>query len=292
MNNETGENSMNKAQKPFPPEMRVIDRTFPGLSGDILVPFAIDELECGKVGQGELPLLHLWTHRNAMVLGIRDGKLPHAREAMRDLSDRGVEAAVRHSGGAAVPLDGGVLNVSLVLPKPAGALDFREDFRLMVRLLDACVRACGLSLQQGEVEGSYCPGEFDLSIGGRKFCGIAQRRQTRAIAVQAFIVVEGSGEERVRRAQAFYRAAVGNGEEASSSVKGKTNPWYPEVRSGTVASLAESGLPGMTVEKFKALILSQLKEQGTVLRPGAEYGAFERERLREIIAGIRRRYSV
>ena len=62
-------------------------------------------------------------------------------------------------------------------------------------------------IDQGEIIGSFCPGEFDLSIGGRKFCGIAQRRQQLAISVQAFLIVEGRGEEKAALARGFYETA-------------------------------------------------------------------------------------
>ena len=77
--------------------------------------------------------------------------------------------------------------------------------------------------------GSFCPGEFDLSIGGHKFCGIAQRRQQLAISVQAFIIVEGLGEEKAALARGFYERAA---DSASPND-------YPVVAPGSMASLSE-----------------------------------------------------
>lgn len=260
--------------------LRVLDWSGKDWSGEILYPFAIDEVECERVGHGEGPALHLWTHSQALVVGIRDGKLPHALGTMEQLEQEGVCVGVRHSGGAAVPLDAGVLNVSLILPKPAGAMDFREDFVKMVHMMDLTVSACGMKLHQGEVVGSYCPGDYDLSIEGRKFCGIAQRRQTRAIAIQAFILVEGYGEERVKRAQTFYKSAVGSVEESRHC--------YPKVVSGTMASLSESGPAKLTVEGFKEILLNQLMKQGIALEK-AEWP--DEEKIAAALSSIRRRYQ-
>jgi octanoyl-[GcvH]:protein N-octanoyltransferase len=273
----------------LPSAIRVLDLTEPGLEGDLLIPFAIDELEIGKVGQGAPPLLHFWVHRRGLAAGIRDAKLPHAAEAMEALRRQGTRTAIRHSGGSAVPLDEGVLNVSLIVPKPTASLDFREDFARMAELLRSAIRVCGQEMQQGEVIGSYCPGDYDLSIRGKKFCGIAQRRQTKAIAVQAFVVVEGSGEERLQRAKAFYDRAVGEADRGADRC-GRTL-CYPKLRSGTVASLAENGMPGMTVERFKQVILSVLQRQGTAVLDYSRTIAHDPQLLEQTAASIRNRYS-
>lgn len=261
-------------------KLRVLEWSGTEGSDEILYPFAIDEVECERVGRGEGPALHLWTHAQALVVGIRDGKLPHAWETMEQLKQDGLAVGVRHSGGAAVPLDAGVLNVSLILPKPAGAMDFREDFVKMVQMLDWAVTACGMKLDQGEVIGSYCPGDYDLSIQGRKFCGIAQRRQTRAIAIQAFILVEGRGEERVKRAQTFYESAVGP--------TGAAGLCYPKVVSGTMASLTESGPATVTVKSFKDVLLGQLMNQGITLE---QVQGPDEEKVAAAVASIQRRYQ-
>jgi octanoyl-[GcvH]:protein N-octanoyltransferase len=280
---------MKNEERPLPPEIRVLDLTDPAWDGDLLVPFAVDELEIANVGRGAPPLLHFWVHRRGLAVGIRDAKLPGAVGAMEALERQGVRTAVRHSGGAAVPLDEGVLNVSLIVPKPPAALDFRGDFARMVALLQTAVRALGRELAQGEVAGSYCPGEFDLSIDGRKFCGIAQRRQTKAIAVQAFVVVEGRGEERLAQARAFYDRAVGDAARAADRCDRRL--CYPKLKSGTVASLAESGMPGITVERFKAEVLDALSELGAAVTDYARAVPYDPQLLAETAAAIRRRYA-
>ena len=59
-----------------------------------------------------------------------------------------------------------------------------------------------------EIEHSYCPGRFDLSIDGKKFAGISQRRVRGGIAVQIYLCVEGSGEERAEMMHEFYQRAL------------------------------------------------------------------------------------
>ncbi|WP_162551197.1 lipoate--protein ligase family protein [Paenibacillus tepidiphilus] len=233
-------------------------------AGDMLLPFAYEETLCRDVGSGLLPAaLHLWSHPGGVALGLRDSRLPGAAAAMTDLERQGIRTAVRHSGGAAVPLDAGIVNVSLILPKPAGKLDFHDDFRLLAVLIRDAVavshpQAAAL-IRAGEVAGSYCPGDFDLAVGGRKFCGIAQRRQQGAYFVHAFVVVSGSGRERGELIRAFYEAAAG-GDDALD---------YPRVRPDTIAALGELGGPD-SAELFAEGIRQAAVRRGVRLLPAAQ----------------------
>ncbi|MFD2874831.1 biotin/lipoate A/B protein ligase family protein [Paenibacillus rhizoplanae] len=205
-------------------------------------------------------MLHLWSHPGGVALGLRDSKLPRAAEAMQALEQQGIRTAVRHSGGAAVPLDAGVINVSLLLPKPAGKLDFHDDFRLLASVITEAVAAghpqAAAQIRAEEVTGSYCPGDFDLAIGGRKFCGIAQRRQSSAYFVHAFVIVSGSGLARGERIRRFYQDAA----------DGDASLDYPRVRPETIAALAELGGPSSAAE-FTAGIRQALAGRGTCLLP-------------------------
>ena len=54
---------------------------------------------------------------NTIVLGIQDTRLPFLEEGISIFKGRGLSVIVRNSGGLAVVLDEGVLNISLVFPK-------------------------------------------------------------------------------------------------------------------------------------------------------------------------------
>ncbi|WP_409346529.1 biotin/lipoate A/B protein ligase family protein [Paenibacillus sp. MBLB4367] len=219
---------------PWPQGFYIFDSTEKPVSGDVMFPFAWDEAVCRRVGEGANPIVHIWRHPGALVVGLRDRRLPHAEQAMTSLREEGVQTIVRNSGGAAVPLDLGVVNLSIVLPNPERNIHFRDDFTIMVDLIRDSLSPWTGEVADGEIGGAYCPGDYDLSIGGRKFCGIAQRRQTKAYVVQAFIVVEGSGEKRAASARRFYDQAAG--ETGASG--------YPLVMPGSMASLQElAGVP-------------------------------------------------
>ncbi|WP_327204756.1 lipoate--protein ligase family protein [Paenibacillus sp. DMB20] len=188
----------------------LLDRTRDLTEPDVLYSFALDELLCRQTGRGGPAICHLWRHPRAFVMGVRDSRLPGAEAARQRLRALGYDTAVRHSGGAAVPLDPGVVNLSLILPlgPERKDLDFHPDFEAMVGLIRSALRDTGRTVDTGEIEGAFCPGTYDLSIDGQKFCGIAQRRQNKAFIVQAFIIAEGSGAERAALVRSFYDEAA------------------------------------------------------------------------------------
>ena len=269
----------------WPGEMNLLDRTGGGYEEDILLPFAVDELLCKAVGEGRRPVIHLWRHPSALVLGLRDRRLPNAAAAMADLRKSGMQVAVRNSGGAAVPLDPGVVNVSVILPNPLRTLAFHPDFQYMVELVRGGLRQYGERMDTGEIKGAYCPGDYDLSIGGRKFCGIAQRRQTKAFIVQGFIVAEGSGKRRAELVRDFYRSADGEraGEDTDSGAAGA----HPIVEAAYTASLEELGVPGGAAG-FSAGVVQWL---GTVTRVSQAGDGLAAEAVWGMVEQLRNRYD-
>lgn len=233
--------------------VRLLNRVSDWTEDDILYPFALEEILCKQVGEGAAPIIHLWRHPRAFVMGLRDSKLSCAGEAQTKLMHEGYAVAVRNSGGAAVPLDSGVVNITMILPKADGSIDFHLDFERMYRFLQLVLSKRTASVSKGEITGSYCPGDYDLSIGGRKFCGIAQRRQLRALTVQAFVVVEDEGAKYAQQARAFYEQAA-CGESAS----------FPNVSQGAMISLSEAFETPVSASEFVQELIVTLQQLGDV----------------------------
>ena len=85
-----------------------------------------------------------------------------------------------------------------------------------------------VEIETHEIERSYCPGKFDLSINDKKFAGISQRRVRGGIAVQIYLCVEGSGSKRAEMMRHFYQQAL----------KGETTKFkYPDIEPQCMASL-------------------------------------------------------
>ena len=200
---------------------------------EVLHSLVWEEWHCRNVGEGGTSLLHIWRHPHAIVLGLRDRRLPGAEQAMKRLRNEGWSVCVRPSGGAAVALDSGVVNLSFIVPNRTRRLEIHDDFKVMASFIREAVRPWSSEAYAGEIEGSFCPGDYDISIEGRKFCGIAQRRQAKATIITAFVLVEGSGRDRADSVRSFY-------EEASMGLK----EGYPLVTSDAMGSLQElAGVP-------------------------------------------------
>lgn len=268
---------------PLSSSMVILDRTQETDTRSILYAFALEELLCRSIGKMAPPILHIWRHPRAFVMGLRDSRLPEAALANEWLLDQGYETAVRNSGGAAVPLDLSVVNVSLLLPKEAGDMEHRKDFEAMVTLIRDVMSKLTDHIDQGEVMGSFCPGEFDLSVGGRKFCGIAQRRQQLALSVQAFIIVEGEGEAKAALARGFYERAAVSADPSQ----------YPEVAPGSMASLAECLNIPLTAEQFTANLVEVMVARGLqVTSPEAIPGYPTEEQIGDMVKLMKERYAI
>lgn len=240
----------------------LLDRSGDLQRRDVLNAFALDELLCRQTGAGGPAICHIWRHPGALVMGVRDSRLPGAAAASRTIRKLGYDVAVRHSGGAAVPLDPGVVNVSLIVPLSSGPGqgDFQPAFHRMAGLIEQALRGTGRQVRAGEIAGAFCPGAFDLSISGQKFCGIAQRRQSKALIVQAFIIAEGSGGNRADLVRAFYEEAAGD-----------TPPeLYPKVTRESTASLQElTSLGALAVPELIRLLKETVRMQQQSFSPEA-----------------------
>ncbi len=210
------------------PTYRLIDQSSLGPMFQAEQSFATDDTLCASTKiQGAV--LRAWVHLNTVVLGIQDARLPHLKDGIRLLHERGYRPVVRNSGGLAVVLDEDVLNLSLILPENDG-IQIDSGYEAMTSLIQHMFRDVTDAIVAGEIVGSYCPGSFDLSIDGKKFAGISQRRVRGGVAVQIYLSVRRSGSTRAALIRDFYNAAI-QGE--------ATRHTYPAIIPETMASLED-----------------------------------------------------
>lgn len=109
------------------PQWRVMDQSTAGVHFQALQSFGTDDTLCNSVGSGKAPAtVRTWVHHNTIVLGIQDTKLPNLHAGIHYLNDQGYQVIVRNSGGLAVVLDEGVLNISLILPETEKGIDINR----------------------------------------------------------------------------------------------------------------------------------------------------------------------
>lgn len=230
-------------------ELQIYESPLMRSSEDVLAAFAWEEVLCKQVGQGHPPVAHLWRHENALVIGLRDRRLKGASGVLQSYESRGIRTCVRPSGGAAVKLTPGVINVSLIMPNTDRVINIHEDFKKMVSYIQEALLPWEAVAKAGEIEGAFCPGDYDVSIAGRKFCGIAQRRLAKAYLITAFIIVEDHGDDLAAEVREFYDdAAIGEEED------------YPQVESGTMGGLRElAGVP--SAEAYMNSLIQVFRKQ-------------------------------
>ncbi|MFT7821681.1 biotin/lipoate A/B protein ligase family protein [Bacillus siamensis] len=237
------------------PSWRIIDQSSLGPYFDAKQSFAMDDTLCASVGKGESPATaRSWVHHRTIVLGIQDTRLPFLEDGVKLLEDEGYRVIVRNSGGLAVVLDEGVLNISLIFEDEKKGIDIDRGYEAMTELVRRMLRSYNAEIEAYEIKGSYCPGSYDLSIGGRKFAGISQRRLRGGTAVQIYLCADKSGSERADLIRRFYQAAL---KDKSNDIKGV----YPDIRPETMASLSELLQTDITVQDLMLSLLTELKER-------------------------------
>ncbi|WP_080872306.1 lipoate--protein ligase family protein [Oceanobacillus timonensis] len=226
------------------------ENTVAGKPNTALASFAIDDALAISVSEETSPpVIRLWVHADTIVLGIPDSRLPYITEGIAFLEENHYQGIVRNSGGLAVALDEGVLNISLIIPG-ATSLSIYDCYEAMVRFVQAMFADLTDAIEAYEIVGSYCPGDYDLSIDGKKFAGISQRRVKKGISVQIYLDIEGNSQARASLIREFYHIAKQNKE---------TTFTYPEVNPEVMASLSELLGVSLTVEETKQRVVHTLK---------------------------------
>lgn len=240
-------------------EWRIIDQTSLGPTFDAKQSFAIDDTLCESVGSGKsAPTIRAWVHHNTVVLGIQDTRLPHIKEAVHLMKQQGYHVIVRNSGGLAVVLDAGVLNISMIVPDSEKGIDINRGYDAMWELTKHLLSAYDVEIDAKEIVGSYCPGSYDLSINGKKFAGISQRRLKSGVAVQIYLNAFETGIRRAELIKQFYETGL-QGE--------RTKFEYPIIVPDTMASLSELTGEEITIQSLMLSLLRSLQCFSRKLRP-------------------------
>lgn len=233
---------------------RFIDQSIIMKDRSPLESFAMDDTLCQLVGQLQSSAtVRTWVHDHTVVLGIQDHRLPFVQEGIDLLKARGYNAIVRNSGGLAVVLDSGVLNISVILSEQHKSIEINTGYDVMVDFIKLLFPEVADKIEAYEIVGSYCPGSYDLSIGGKKFAGISQRRLRQGIAVQIYLCIEGSGSERAELIRDFYNTSLKDAQ---------TKFVYPQIEPNVMASISELLNTTITVQEIVFRIQKMLQLLG------------------------------
>jgi lipoate-protein ligase A len=176
-----------------------IRRGLPGASAESDIAGEMTLLE-DVLEHPERGLLRLWRTSPCLVVTALLAQRPGFAAAAEASAERGWPVVVRRTGGGPVPQTRGTLNVSLAYASPRDqAPSIDAAFKQFADALLDALKTCGVAAQVGEIEGSCCPGRYDIAVGRQKIIGIAQRRRQgskdghllSAVLVHAMVWVEG-----------------------------------------------------------------------------------------------------
>ncbi|WP_139800818.1 lipoate--protein ligase family protein [Geothermobacter hydrogeniphilus] len=198
----------------FDSTLPIVDRPWqidcPEPIPDPAASIGYDEQLLQRVLSGDSgPVICIKHDPRCLVVTRREARFPHFEEAAEILAGEGWPLVVRCSGGSCVPQGPGILNLSLVFPKPKGWL-LENGYRLLCGLFARLLEGYGLAAGIGEVPGSFCDGRYNLQVAGRKLLGTAQRwaggsSGRSAVLAHACLLVDLDLVEATAAVNRFYR---------------------------------------------------------------------------------------
>ncbi|EMF0275937.1 lipoate--protein ligase family protein [Enterococcus hirae] len=214
-------------------------------------PFALTDILTEYSKKNNQNFLHFWQYEQTVILGMKDTRTPYFHEGTQELRKAGYQPIVRNAGGLGIISDQGVLNISLIFPQnEQEKISIDAAYEKMLTLTRLAFPT--VSIEAFEVTHSYCPGTYDLSINGKKFAGIAQRRIKNGISVMMYVSVNGAQQTRGQAMKRFYQEAL----KEDFGTDG-----YPAVVPESMATLADLLETPLTIEDVKQqfkLALTQL----------------------------------
>lgn len=167
---------------------------------------ALAEAVAQSVATSGRPAVVLRHQRPYVLLGPKDRRLPRLDEAVGWLQAQNLPVIVRVSGGSAVLLDRGCLSFAIIRPSRDLTV-WQRNFAEMCQGIIRGLRRLGVAAEFGEAPGSYCPGPYDLLVGGKKIAGVAQAIRAGYAMVSGMILVHQDPDRTTHLIRQFYERA-------------------------------------------------------------------------------------
>ncbi|MGX6961594.1 lipoate--protein ligase family protein [Vagococcus xieshaowenii] len=215
-------------------------------------PFAFTDMLTTQMSANGQPVLHYWQLDQSVILGMKDSRVPLFKDALTSLTDKGYHVMLRNSGGLGIVADQGILNISFILPNPdTHTLNISSAYELVMAIIQTAFADFSQTIEAKEITDSYCPGDYDLSINGQKFAGIAQRRIKNGISVMIYLSVNGNQQARGELMHAFYQ--IGLGDDFGSN-------GYPPVNPHSMANLETLLQTELSIDEVKSRVTAAFQQ--------------------------------
>lgn len=222
-----------------------------------LEPFIYTDILAEYAGNHQINCFHFWTMKSQLILGMQDTRVNDLEKGIASIISNQYHPVVRNSGGLAVVADEGVLNFSFIMPQPSEkfAISIDNGYEFMKEVIEKALSDFDISIEAFEVTDSYCPGEFDLSINGKKFAGISQRRIKKGIGIMIYLSVNGNQQARGELVRDFYQASLGD-------EFGQKN--FPPVNPDSMANLSDLLKTDLTVADMVTRLKNVIQADYTI----------------------------
>lgn len=212
--------------------------------------FALTDALIQYAASHQQPIIHFWQTSPLVILGMMDTKIGNFEQAFPIFRNYAHDYIIRNSGGLAVISDPGVLNVSLIYPSASEQrISIDQAYELMLTFIRQTFypHFPDKKIEAYEIKHSYCFGDYDLSIDGKKIAGISQRRIKDGVAIMLYISINGDQRKRAEILQEFYAVGLDGSERAGR---------YPNIKPEVMTTLEEAYQHPLSVEKVKEMMLS------------------------------------
>lgn len=212
--------------------------------------FALTDALIQYAAKHEQPIIHFWQTSPLVILGMMDTKVGNFEQAIKLFEQYNHDYIIRNSGGLAVVSDPGVLNVSLIYPSAKDySISIDQAYELMLDFIRQTFyqKFPDEKIEAYEIEHSYCFGDYDLSIDGKKIAGISQRRIKNGVAVMLYISINGDQQERAKMLQDFYSVGLDGSERAGR---------YPSIQPEVMTTLEDIYQRPLSVAEVKEWMLT------------------------------------
>jgi len=156
----------------FPPEWQILD----DVQCDDVVSAVARDTELGiAVAKGAPATFRIWQNAQALIASRLDAMRPRFAEARHHMQQQGWPVVIRPTGGSAIPHRHGILNLSMLLPRSAGAaLSLVHVYQMLCLPIQTMLDDLGIGSYFSSVQNSFCDGQYNLVAAGRKIAGTAQ----------------------------------------------------------------------------------------------------------------------
>lgn len=190
------------------PDNKIIK--LPNTSVDIAFTKETDLLKQIQKGELEQALLLWQTQQNTLVLP-GSNKWQNSPDLETSLNELGWQILSRRTGGAPVPQTSGVINLShIYLWQGQDSYSIPKAYSKLCKTLCQFFKSYDVATDVHATPFSYCDGDYNLNINGKKVVGTAQRVVLKhgggsIVLVQACILIDAVMEELVGPVKLCYQ---------------------------------------------------------------------------------------